>query len=227
MSTTMRYMVYRATIAAVGVAVCMAAIATPTAAAQESGGCVAPDVRFISEPDDTGNDVWVSGDLDVLAGARHKLTIATSDDGDGRADQAQDHESVIVQLVGESGVAWQSKPTVDLADDSDVVASVEPAKVPKAIEWHRMVIMHAGDELGSFDSVRVDRVCWEPLLKVAEPDGLEPAPETTVPPTTEAPERAPELAVTGIETNVLATVCLLYTSPSPRDATLSRMPSSA
>ena len=31
--------------------------------------------------------------------------------------------------------------------------------------------------------------------------------------------RAPE--------KVLATICLLYTSPSPRDATLSRMPSSA
>ena len=27
--------------------------------------------------------------------------------------------------------------------------------------------------------------------------------------------------------NALITVCLLYTSPSPRDATLSRMPSSA
>ena len=26
---------------------------------------------------------------------------------------------------------------------------------------------------------------------------------------------------------VLGTICLLYTSPSPRDATLSRMPSSA
>ena len=30
-----------------------------------------------------------------------------------------------------------------------------------------------------------------------------------------------------VTTNVLTTDCLLYTSPSPRDATLSRMPSSA
>ena len=31
----------------------------------------------------------------------------------------------------------------------------------------------------------------------------------------------------GLEGDTLASACLLYTSPSPRDATLSRMPSSA
>ena len=31
----------------------------------------------------------------------------------------------------------------------------------------------------------------------------------------------------GIEVSAMHIVCLLYTSPSPRDATLSRMPSSA
>ena len=31
----------------------------------------------------------------------------------------------------------------------------------------------------------------------------------------------------GLEKMVLANTCLLYTSPSPRDATLSRMPASA
>ena len=31
----------------------------------------------------------------------------------------------------------------------------------------------------------------------------------------------------GLESDDLSYVCLLYTSPSPRDATLSRMPSSA
>ena len=36
---------------------------------------------------------------------------------------------------------------------------------------------------------------------------------------------SPDFALSG--TQYLATVCLLYTSPSPRDATLSRMPSSA
>ena len=39
-------------------------------------------------------------------------------------------------------------------------------------------------------------------------------------------DKAPEEKERGITINV-AHVCLLYTSPSPRDATLSRMPSSA
>ena len=34
-------------------------------------------------------------------------------------------------------------------------------------------------------------------------------------------------AMRGLSYTELATTCLLYTSPSPRDATLSRMPSSA
>ena len=38
-------------------------------------------------------------------------------------------------------------------------------------------------------------------------------------------ERPTEVGTLGLD--VLAALCLLYTSPSPRDATLSRMPSSA
>ena len=37
----------------------------------------------------------------------------------------------------------------------------------------------------------------------------------------------PALYATVQESIILRTTCLLYTSPSPRDATLSRMPSSA
>ena len=36
-----------------------------------------------------------------------------------------------------------------------------------------------------------------------------------------------ELIVGNVNTRALLATCLLYTSPSPRDATLSRMPSSA
>ena len=39
--------------------------------------------------------------------------------------------------------------------------------------------------------------------------------------------RADELTVQAKELSELNVICLLYTSPSPRDATLSRMPSSA
>ena len=40
-------------------------------------------------------------------------------------------------------------------------------------------------------------------------------------------ERKPDLVVSGINHGANSSICLLYTSPSPRDATLSRMPSSA
>ena len=49
------------------------------------------------------------------------------------------------------------------------------------------------------------------------------APEALV-----APVLAEDLGVGEVDlTEVVARCCLLYTSPSPRDATLSRMPSSA
>ena len=38
---------------------------------------------------------------------------------------------------------------------------------------------------------------------------------------------AKKLGLSGVMANTLSLICLLYTSPSPRDATLSRMPSSA
>ena len=40
-------------------------------------------------------------------------------------------------------------------------------------------------------------------------------------------ERYAKLFWTGLGLNLWVSFCLLYTSPSPRDATLSRMPSSA
>ena len=47
----------------------------------------------------------------------------------------------------------------------------------------------------------------------------------------EIPQTDPKEAIgiigAGLILMLLATTCLLYTSPSPRDATLSRMPSSA
>ena len=60
-------------------------------------------------------------------------------------------------------------------------------------------------------------------------------PPTTVPPTTVPPTTVPATTVspttvpptTTLPPTTLPATCLLYTSPSPRDATLSRMPSSA
>ena len=37
----------------------------------------------------------------------------------------------------------------------------------------------------------------------------------------------PEMHIIEVEDDIMLKTCLLYTSPSPRDATLSRMPSSA
>ena len=66
---------------------------------------------------------------------------------------------------------------------------------------------------GSHDSL-VDALTHAGLVETLQGDG----PFTVFAPTDAAFEAA------GID---LSTYCLLYTSPSPRDATLSRMPSSA
>ena len=51
--------------------------------------------------------------------------------------------------------------------------------------------------------------------------------ETIIEPTPVSKISSADIEATIPQTDTVATTCLLYTSPSPRDATLSRMPSSA
>ena len=78
----------------------------------------------------------------------------------------------------------------------------------------------------SFDTLEIVRIAVEAgqaIMDVYEStEGIEVQTKSDDSPLTEADIAAHNTIVRG-----LASICLLYTSPSPRDATLSRMPSSA
>ena len=80
-----------------------------------------------------------------------------------------------------------------------------------------------------------NRYLWDGAVTVEGYNPYEYAPEVTFVVGPEAPQDVKDLqalsgangGITGRINNPHLTTCLLYTSPSPRDATLSRMPSSA
>ena len=75
-------------------------------------------------------------------------------------------------------------------------------------------------DLGDVDEVEVIEVCVEVGQKVESEDSI------MILETDKAAMEIPA-SVDGEVKNILINVCLLYTSPSPRDAHESRMPSSA
>ncbi len=174
-----------------------------TANAQPLSDGWAPGVRFISEPGDTTNDLWVSPPTASMGEAQYRVTVTLADEGSNRLADAQDHESVIVQLVNDDGVVWQSPPTVDLRDDVDDIEESQSFVTPSIGGFTGVVVMHAVDRLGSYDSVELVSVGWAvlldsgvgpdpiPLVTVLPDDPalevVEPTPSTTVAPTTVAP----------------------------------------
>ena len=81
----------------------------------------------------------------------------------------------------------------------------------------------------SFLAKQADFILHTPIDKEADPNNLAPTASTAVQMAMGDAVASSLLALRGFSPNDFAQYhpCLLYTSPSPRDATLSRMPSSA
>ena len=88
--------------------------------------------------------------------------------------------------------------------------------------------IYTNDQAGTVD-YNSGQVCFGPVNVIGAGGGNLPAGSVTITdPTTGIGEVLdPTLLSTGLQIPVIFLPCLLYTSPSPRDATLSRMPSSA
>ena len=94
-------------------------------------------------------------------------------------------------------------------------------------KWHMMgVTLTGGGALNWF----VENLCQELTAKTKDPFKVLNAEAAAVPPGSEGLFFLPYLAgerTPHADPDARGCFCLLYTSPSPRDATLSRMPSSA
>ena len=121
---------------------------------------------------------------------------------------AQPADDVLERLVGEPA---------STSEESDETTPVESTDSPPSseVQTEELDIAEAADVAASdaevAEALDVLTPAEEPLAETPE----EPAPTATVPAVVDASEIPP------------ANTCLLYTSPSPRDRTRSRMPSSA
>ena len=101
------------------------------------------------------------------------------------------------------------RPSGDLADKSQstsqTIVEKPVTEFPKTLEEDGSVLLENGEATEQVEGSEEGKIVSKELIEIVQED-LGPSPYADVP----------------LDYN-----CLLYTSPSPRDATLSRMPSSA
>ena len=107
------------------------------------------------------------------------------------------YDSVIL-IDGNQIVDVGEEGELDIPEGYELISTVAMTIMPGLWEMHAHLMLNGHSDYAHWDKTYIDRLASEIM-----------------------PSSAEQLLLAGV------TTCLLYTSPSPRDATLSRMPSSA
>ena len=143
-----------------------------------------------------------------LVGVRHEQAAVYAADGYARASGRVGVALVTTgpgaaNTLGATGEAWASRSPV-LVIATDIPTTLRMRGV------HRGVLHECTDQRGMFAPVTKHAFTPQTFVELAT-----------------AAFRAPEVALAAPARPVYLEICLLYTSPSPRDLSTSRMPSSA